>query len=148
MYINCTTLKLVMHVTTTVWREIIQAAALYTYNKAKYWLFKLSAWAWTFTLSVWNLPNVTITSCRVSFHTLSMCTKCRVCCRVASNQRSAMYINCTILKLVVHSTNKVWSVLFQAALLYTYNKVRYWLFILSAWVWTFTSVSETFRTWH
>ena len=35
-----------------------------------------------------------------------------------------MYINGTILKLVVHITNTVCSVVFQAADMYTYNKVR------------------------
>ena len=38
---------------------------------------------------------------------------------------SNLYINCTILKLVVHITNIVRTVLVQAASLYTYNKVRY-----------------------
>ena len=39
--------------------------------------------------------------------------------------RSNLYINCTTLKLVVHITNIICSVLVQAASLYTYNKVRY-----------------------
>ena len=38
---------------------------------------------------------------------------------------SSLYINCTTLKLVMHITNLVCSVLVQAESLYTYNKVRY-----------------------
>ena len=34
---------------------------------------------------------------------------------------SNLYINCTILKFLLHITNIVWSVLIQAASLYTYN---------------------------
>ena len=41
-----------------------------------------------------------------------------------------LYINCAALKLVVHISNIVLSVLVQAASLYTYNKVRYWLYKL------------------
>ena len=40
-------------------------------------------------------------------------------------ERSGLYINCTTLKLVVHITNTVRSVLGQAAALYTYKNVRY-----------------------
>ena len=38
---------------------------------------------------------------------------------------SNLYINCTTVKLVVRITNVVSSVMFQAAGLYTYNKVMY-----------------------
>ena len=36
MYINCTTLKLVEHITNTVGSVIVQAAGLYTHNKVRY----------------------------------------------------------------------------------------------------------------
>ena len=38
---------------------------------------------------------------------------------------SNLYFNCATMKLVVHITNIVRSVLVQAAGLYTYNKVKY-----------------------
>ena len=38
---------------------------------------------------------------------------------------SNMYFTCTTLKVVVHITNLVLSVLVQAECLYTYNKFRY-----------------------
>ena len=44
---------------------------------------------------------------------------------VVSNTRSGLYIKCTTLKLIVHITNTICSVLVQTAALYTYNKVMY-----------------------
>ena len=44
LYINCTTLKLVVWITYTEWSVIIQAASLYTYNKERYWLLKTRWW--------------------------------------------------------------------------------------------------------
>ena len=55
--------------------------------------------------------------------------------QVCLEHRSNLYINCTTLKFLLHITNIVWSVLIQAASLYTYNKVRYWLYKLGAWAW-------------
>ena len=53
--------------------------------------------------------------------------------QVCLEHRSNLYINCTTLYLVVHITNFVWSVLVQAASLYTYNNFRYWLYKLNVW---------------
>ena len=49
----------------------------------------------------------------------------KVWTQVCLEHRSNLYINCTTLKLVVHIKNLLWSVLVQAAGLYTNNKVMY-----------------------
>ena len=36
LYINCTTLKLVVHIINTICSVLVQTAALYTYNKVMY----------------------------------------------------------------------------------------------------------------
>ena len=36
LYINCTTPKLVVHITNTICSVLVQTAALYTYNKVVY----------------------------------------------------------------------------------------------------------------
>ena len=40
LYINCTTLKLVVYNTYTSWSVMVQVDGLYTYNKVRYWLLK------------------------------------------------------------------------------------------------------------
>ena len=57
----------------------------------------------------------------------------KVWTQVCLEHRSNLYINCTTLKLVVHISNIILSVLVQAASLYTYNNVNYWLYKVSAW---------------
>ena len=36
LYINCTTFKIVVHITNVVLSVLVQAASLYTYNKVRY----------------------------------------------------------------------------------------------------------------
>ena len=40
LYINCSTLKLVVYITYTAWSVMFPAESLYTYNKVRYWLLK------------------------------------------------------------------------------------------------------------
>ena len=40
LYINCTTLKLLVYIIYNPWSVMVQLASLYTYNKDRYWLFK------------------------------------------------------------------------------------------------------------
>ena len=40
LYINCTTLKLVVYITYTSRSVMVQAAGFYTYNKVRCWLLK------------------------------------------------------------------------------------------------------------
>ena len=40
LYINCTTLKLVVYITYSERSVMVQAVSLYTYNKVRYWLLK------------------------------------------------------------------------------------------------------------
>ena len=40
LYINCTTLKLVVYINYAAWSVMFPAESLYTYNKDRYWLLK------------------------------------------------------------------------------------------------------------
>ena len=111
---------------------------MHTYNKVRYWLFQLTARGWTLPVPRQNLICMTLTSWGGKCNTLSVQTWHRVVSRVIVNQCNGLYINCTTVKLVVHITNSVYCVLVEAAGLYTYNKVRYWLLQLCAWAGTFS----------
>ena len=90
-YINCTTLKLVLHVTYIICSVLILRVCLYSYNYIFLGLLQLISGACTSTLPLQNLFCMLLISCGAYLYKEHVCTRTTVRLRVNVVNRRCLY---------------------------------------------------------